>query len=130
MQIRGGIESQEQINWRASMIFCMVNTQFEEEREWKERKEKQFRVKPLYSHHLERKRTLRWMKWCSGITVTTTRASRTCRQKAAERLTCVRHTSTTFLFFFIYTKLKMLLGLNNNNKQTMMKLQPSPWNQG
>jgi hypothetical protein len=39
--------------------------------------------------------------------------------------TCEAHINNIFVFF-IFTKLKMLLGLNNNNKQTMMKLQPSP----
>jgi hypothetical protein len=51
----------------------------------------------------------------------TTRVSRTCYSKVAERLTRALHMSKDFfLFYFIFKNNKMLLGLNNYNNNKLL----------
>jgi len=132
---RRWIKSKEKIDWRVDMNFCMTNMQSKEEREGKERKKSIFElnhVEPSYICHQKRKRMPRRIKCWGRITVTTARASRTRRQKAVKWLMRwgLRGTCLQLFCFFCVQKLKMSLGLDNIDKQTMVKLQPSPWSQG
>ena len=83
------------------------------------KKEKQTCVDPTCMCHHGRKNTPRRVKWYSRSMTNTIVGSCMHSSKVAKWLTRAWHAPSTFsfLFYFIYTKTKMLLGLNNNNKK-------------
>ena len=113
------------------MDFSMASTEFEKERKGKERRKiKVISSQIMLNHHtcvIQRGRGRQnesndavelWLQ----LPEPAARAS----QKVVERLTRMRHVSIVVLFYiFFVKKLKISFGLNNINKQIMVKLQPS-----
>jgi len=96
------------------------------EKEKKERKEKSFWAKPcrITIHVLsEDEEDVKTNQWYDRITTTTIRASRTsCQNKDDACEAC----ANSFFFFFLLQKLKISLGLNNTNKQTISEITAKP----
>jgi hypothetical protein len=99
---------------------CIARIQSEKEKEGNERKLTSNQTQPSYTRHSRKKMTPRWIEWCGKITIKSTKVSHTRCLKAKERLMhwCMWSTChQIFSLFFIFTKTKMPLVLNNKNKK-------------
>jgi hypothetical protein len=111
------------------MNFYTANAQSKKEREGKERKkEKKSHFGPNHvgSPYMCYPKMKRTSKRINNTIESRLQPSERVAQAARIRMMHARHAPTAFFFFFLLQKLKMSLGLNNTNKQTISEITAKP----